>query len=399
MAISYERKAAGSAGRLAAAWCTQFTVGTDLFVIAPLLPMIGRDLGLSPAASGLSVTVFAVTYMLCAPFWGRTADRLGRRIVLTGCLLGFAGANLLTALAPSLAWLLAGRIVAGAATAGVSPSVYALVGDSAPPARRATWMAIAVSGLLCSLSFGAPLGTLAAAKLGWNWVFAALAVLGLALVPLNLRIWPPDAAAPAAIGGRAAGFALRLARRLLPTLVWSTALYAIYTYLGVWLTRAGFAPAAVAQVIACYGGGALVGTLAGGRLADRVGARAAMAASLLGLFVMFLLVSLALSEDWLVGPGFAVASAVAQVFFPAQQAALVAAFPERRATALAWNNSALFCGIACGSLLGGQFVAHAGFATALTLCAAIALAGAAVGWIVVPARVALRGPGSVVAAQ
>src|ERR1700730_1120505 len=112
--------------KLAVAWCTLFVVGTDLFVISPLLPLIASDFSLPPASAGLSVTAFAAAYMLCAPLLGHLADRMGRRPMLSCCLVGFAAANLLTALAPSLGWLLAARFIAGATTAGVSPSVYAL---------------------------------------------------------------------------------------------------------------------------------------------------------------------------------------------------------------------------------------------------------------------------------
>jgi predicted MFS family arabinose efflux permease len=154
--------------RLAIAWCTLFVVGTDLFVVSPLLPLIAGDYDLSPTAVGLTVMAFAVTYMICAPLLGRIADRIGRRVMLSWCLVGFAVANLLTAMAPSFGLLLVARVVAGATAAGVSPSIYALVGESAPPTRRATWMATAVSGLLCSLSFGAPLGALIGASFVWR---------------------------------------------------------------------------------------------------------------------------------------------------------------------------------------------------------------------------------------
>jgi DHA1 family purine base/nucleoside efflux pump-like MFS transporter len=63
------------------------------------------------------------------------------------------------------------------------------------------------------------------------------------------------------------------------------------------------------------------------------------------------------------------------VFFPAQQSRLMAAFPARNATALAWNNSALFLGMALGSLIGGQAMALGGFTTILPISAAIAIAG------------------------
>jgi predicted MFS family arabinose efflux permease len=374
-----------SVARLAIAWCTLFVVGTDLFVVSPLLPLIASQFDLPPAATGLGVTAFAVTYMICAPLLGRIADRLGRRLILNWCLVGFAVANLLTAMAPSFAWLLAARVFAGAMTAGVSPSVYALVGEAAPPARRATWMAMAVSGLLCSLSFGAPLGALIGASFGWAKVFDLLAELSLVLVLANRRVWPADIDA-APVSGAAAPPAApgALAQRLLPTVVWSTALYGMYTYLGAWLTRLGFSTEEIAQVIACYGIGAIVGTLGGGRIADRIGAKAATGASLVGLFATFMLLPLTLRPGVMIGLGFGVASAVAQVFFPAQQAGLVSDFPTRRATVLAWNNSSLFLGIALGSLVGGQFVAHGSFETSLVICAAIALVGWVINWMVVP---------------
>jgi predicted MFS family arabinose efflux permease len=375
------------AARLAIAWCTLFVVGTDLFVVSPLLPLIAGDYNLSPTTAGLTVTAFAVTYMICAPLLGRIADRMGRRLMLSWCLVGFAVANLLTAMAPGFGLLLVARVVAGATAAGVSPSIYALVGESAPPARRATWMATAVSGLLCSLSFGAPLGALIGASFGWDKEFDLIAELSLVLVLANRQVWPVDAiAAPApglATEQPAPGV---LAQRLLPTVVWATALYSTYTYLGEWLTRFGFSTEEIAQVILCYGIGALVGTLGGGRVADRIGSKAATGASLIGLFAIFLLLPLALGPGVLMGLGFGVASAVAQVFFPAQQAGLVGDYPTRRATVLAWNNSSLFFGIALGSLVGGQIVAHGSFAASLLICSGIAFAGWVINWMVAPPR-------------
>jgi predicted MFS family arabinose efflux permease len=97
--------AIGLLGRLAVGWLTMFVVGTDLFVISPLLPLIAADYQISPGLAGLSVTVFSLTYMISAPFLGYVADRIGRRRTLTCCLLAFATANLMTAYAGNLTWL------------------------------------------------------------------------------------------------------------------------------------------------------------------------------------------------------------------------------------------------------------------------------------------------------
>ena len=189
LAIRKSSAATGAFAQLAIAWLTMFVVGSDLFVVSPLLPLISADYAVPPASAGLSVTVFAVTYMLSAPALGHLADRVGRGRVVTYCLCAFAAANLLTAITGDFTWLLATRIAAGAAAAGVSPSVYALAGGGVRPERRATRLAIVVSGLLMSLSFGTPIGLLIAASLGWPIVFAALAALSLILAWANNRVW------------------------------------------------------------------------------------------------------------------------------------------------------------------------------------------------------------------
>src|ERR1700732_2261414 len=91
---------------LVTGWLTMFVVGTDLFVVSPLLPMIAADYRVSPAVAGLSVTVFSLTYMISAPFLGHVADWIGRRRMLVCSPAAFAAANLLTAAAASMIWLL-----------------------------------------------------------------------------------------------------------------------------------------------------------------------------------------------------------------------------------------------------------------------------------------------------
>src|ERR1700720_4226991 len=176
--------------RLAVAWLTMFLVGTDLFVFSPLLPVLATDYHIALSLAGLSVTMFSLAYMVSAPLFGYFSDRIGCRRVLIGSLLAFALANILTAGAASLPWLLAVRLFAGAAAAGVSPSIYALVSGAAPPERRATRLGLVLSGLLVSLAFGASTGALAGACLGWASVFVVLATLSLLLVWLNSRVWP-----------------------------------------------------------------------------------------------------------------------------------------------------------------------------------------------------------------
>jgi predicted MFS family arabinose efflux permease len=370
--------------RLLVGWLTMFVVGTDLYVVSPMLPLIARDYHVSPAAAGSCVTVFSLSYALAAPFFGHLADRLGRRRVLVCALAVFAAANLLTASAAGFAALLAARLLAGAAAAGISPSLYALVSGTAPPQRQAASLAIAVSGLLLSLALGAPLAALLAATIGWAPVFRALALCGLFLLWPNQRIWPRHGDAAAAPAAARPVAAAALARRLAPTVLWSAALYGMYTELGSGLAALGLSSARIAGLVALYGCGAGAGLLFGGRLADRFGVKSAAMAGLYGLVLCLIALRLALADGLFAALVLAATAAAAQLFFPAQQAGLARDFPARRASVLAWNNSALFLGIMLGSALGGRAVATAGFTADLTVCAVLALGGCIANTLSVP---------------
>jgi predicted MFS family arabinose efflux permease len=373
------------AAALVASWLTMFLVGTELFVLSPLLPMLAADYGVSPSLAGWCVTAFSLTYMATAPLLGYLADQVGRRRVLICSLLVFGAANLLTATAPNLLWLIGARTFAGAAAAGISPSVYALVAAAAPPDRRAAWLAFSVSGLLVSLAIGGAVGAEVGAALGWAWVFVALAVVSLIFAQLNRRIWPSE---PRRSNSPTASSNLLprvvLLRRLMPTVMWSTSLYGVYTYLGAGLTSVAFSPGQVARAILCYGCGAIIGAVIGGRLADRVGTKFMAGASCAALCGGLLLLRLALSCGAFIELALGLSSALAQLFFPAQQAGLARDFSGRSGTALAWNNSALFLGIALGSLIGGKAAAIGGFEATLAISAVIALAGCMINGIVVP---------------
>jgi len=72
------------------------------------------------------------------------------------------------------------------------------------------------------------------------------------------------------------------------------------------------------------------------------------------------------------------------LFFPAQQAGLVDDFPARRATVLAWNNSALFSASRSDLLLAGRPSRTAALQQDLRISAAIAIAGWMINQAVTP---------------
>lgn len=371
-------------------WFVLLLIGTDLFVISPLLPDITEESGVSTSAGGMTVTVFALAYLVGGPSLGAWADRRGRYPVLLIALAVFALANLATAVAPNLIVLLVARAVAGLAASGVTPSVYALVGAGAPAERRAGWLAVVTSGLLLALATGAPLGSLLGAALNWRGVFVLLAIAS--AVVLGVTAWtrrrhaPPggmrgsdQVPVPDQAPAETPSAAVRL-RAVVVTGLWATAVYGLYTYLGTILREsAGFTADAVALTLVCFGLGALLGNLAGGWLADRYGGRVVSVVTLLTLAGVEagVGVTIAAAAPVLL-TALGLTALVAYPFFSAQQSRLMAAFPSASGSLIAWNNSAMYAGILLGSIIGGpvltawdaSVLAYGAAATAILAAAA-----------------------------
>jgi DHA1 family tetracycline resistance protein-like MFS transporter len=110
-------------------------------VIVPVLPRLvtsftGGDVAAASRYYGVFVAVYAAMQFVFAPILGALSDRFGRRAVILSSLLGAALDYLLLALAPDLAWLFVGRVIAGITGASFSAAT-AYIADVTPPERRA----------------------------------------------------------------------------------------------------------------------------------------------------------------------------------------------------------------------------------------------------------------------
>lgn len=79
--------------RLAVGWVTLFTVGTDLFVVSPLLPTLAHRDAVTPSTAGWMVSAFSLMYAASAPWWGARADANGKRPIIVLGLVGFSAGN------------------------------------------------------------------------------------------------------------------------------------------------------------------------------------------------------------------------------------------------------------------------------------------------------------------
>lgn len=358
---------------LSIGWITLFLMGTDLFVVSPLLPFISQAYKISSATVGWMVTVFAITYAFSAPFFGWLSDKKGRRSLITLGLLLFAASNILTACAPSFLWLIVSRILAGFSVASITPLIYAINGDIAPPSRRGTWLSIVVSGHLTALWAGTPLGTLLEHFLGWRSVFIVMATIGIILMFVNFKTWksvPSNELTTNLLKGNLA----RILGSVSVTAIWAISMYTLYIYLGAALHfNNGFSSAEIALAVTFYGIGAVLGSLSSGQLTDKFGERKISINTLIVLTLILLCLGVFFSSgDWLYFFMF-IWALVGYAGFTSYQARLAVEYPLERGIVMAWNNTALYIGITLGSMLGGYVISNWGYSTLPYACSIAAV--------------------------
>lgn len=110
-------------------------------IVIPVLPkliesFVAGDTAVAARYFGLFGTVWALMQFICSPILGSLSDRFGRRRVLLISITGLGLDYLFMAVAPTLGWLLVGRIISGMTAAGFA-TAQAYIADVTPVERRA----------------------------------------------------------------------------------------------------------------------------------------------------------------------------------------------------------------------------------------------------------------------
>lgn len=169
-------------------------------MVVTLLPGMLADIDLPvdrlEAASPI-ITGFLAGYVVAMPLLGAASDVRGRLPVYLGSLFVFGLGSLLTALAGSLGWLVAGRVLQGLGGGALVPLTLALAADLYPPGRRGVVLGL-VSGVQEAGSVVGPVwGTAVALLGGWRVAFW----LNLPLVLLIGAVLWRTTPSPSAAGG------------------------------------------------------------------------------------------------------------------------------------------------------------------------------------------------------
>ncbi|MFF4399941.1 MFS transporter [Streptomyces sp. NPDC001480] len=175
------REQAGS-GRLLLvliAVCTAVTAA-NIYLAAPLLPLIAHDFGTVPSAVTWIASVAQLGYAAGLLFFAPLGDRVDRRPLVALLSVATTAALTLGAAASGTAALAAAVFVASAATV-VPQLLVPLVAERAPAHRRARHVAAVIAGLFTGIVAARVVGGLAGQAFGWRWVFAGAGALTLVL--------------------------------------------------------------------------------------------------------------------------------------------------------------------------------------------------------------------------
>lgn len=299
------------------------------------------EFGLTEATFGAWFGLLTLTSGLLMFWLGALADWLAlRRAMLLGLGVLATGA-LLVGLASQAWMLLAGLFLVRLGGQGLTGHLAVVAAARYTLHRRGRAVAMAGYGNIIGEALFPPLVAVALGRADWQlvWLFAAGTIVGLA-IPLLWRLARPlagpgpqpaeTAAAPAARMTR--GELLRhpvLPRVLSITLVTPCVITAIFLHQGTLAAQLGWSLGSVAGGFVVYALSSALFTFAGGRLVDRLGARALLGGSLLPTGVGILGLSLLPPELslWLLFSGLGVSAALnsliggsiwAELFGPAQ---------------------------------------------------------------------------------
>lgn len=164
----------------------------DQTIVATALPTIGRDLGHVHYLPWV-VAIYLLTMTASTPLYGRISDSIGRQVTMITAIIIFMVGGIASALADSMAWLIAARAVQGIGTGGLVSLAMTVLGDVATPKQRARYYTYFSLTYTTAGALGPMLGGYLAEFWHWSavfWVGAPLGCLSLVLALTLLRKLP-----------------------------------------------------------------------------------------------------------------------------------------------------------------------------------------------------------------
>jgi len=175
-----------------------FMAALDSAIVGPVLPALRAAFGIDNRTAGLLTTVFSLSSMCSTALMAYFSDRYGRRPVYLASVALFATGSLCIAVATRFDLLLVSCVIQGIGAGGIAPVASAVIGDVFTPERRGRILGLIGATHGMAFVLGPPLATLLTSTLGWRWLFLVNLPIALVVLVFGARSLP--AQRPAAPG-------------------------------------------------------------------------------------------------------------------------------------------------------------------------------------------------------
>ncbi|MBB6637591.1 MFS transporter [Cohnella thailandensis] len=364
-----------------------FMIGTDTFLVSPLLPTLQAEFGVSTDSAGWMLSAYALGSAVFALIAGPLSDGWNRRVVLLCGLTAFSVCTFLCGLATDFWTMCLFRLLAGISAAFTAPQVWASIPSVLPPQRIARTMGLAFSGLAASQAFGVPIGSWLASG-GWSVPFWTIGCASLLLAVFAYFALPsmPPMPSPSSSAGASTGLGAIL-RRYVPLARSGKARAGFLAYLlihlgsgaafafsGKWLAEDfGLTVGEIGTAVIFLGLGNLLGSAISSSASRKLGAARTVAAAMLGAAALYALLPQLSPVSAATAVYFAICTLLG-IVFPLVMGALTSLNASLRGTISSLANATMNGANTLGAWLAGLMFVHLGGYSAIGLFAAVCLA-------------------------
>lgn len=363
-----------------------FGIGTTEFAISGLLPGIAGDFRVSFTTAGWAATVYALGVFIGAPL----LILLGRRIEQKHFMLALMGlfvvGNVLTAVSPAFAVVLAGRAVTALAHGAFIGIGSIIASHVVPENRKTSAIAFMFSGMTLATLIGTPVSSWIADGSSWRFAFVGIAGIGV-VVFAGIAAFIPRSRSDDSFDISAEIRAFRSPRLLgamLVTILGPAGFFTSITYIApITLTVTGTPQGWLPIYLTVFGLGLFIGNIVGSRLADLNLMRLMLGslAILTGTLVVFWLGAASVAVSMVAV--FVMAAAGFATVSPIQRLVMEAAERAGGVNLAASVNIGMFnLGNAMGAWLGGLALTRLGDAGPNLAGAALSGVALLVAWVI-----------------
>ena len=159
----------------------------DGTVLATALPTMAKSFNADPLHMNVALTSYLLTLAMFIPASGRLADRFGSRTVFRAAIALFTLGSIACAQAPTLAFLVAARMLQGAGGAMMSPVGRLVLLRAVSKTELVKAMAWLMIPATIGPIVGPPVGGFIVTYLSWHWIFYINVPIGCAGIVLVTR--------------------------------------------------------------------------------------------------------------------------------------------------------------------------------------------------------------------